>query len=256
MRLLFVIFFSFSTPLFSGCWWEEEDVRAPISEGLTPQGLFLKAKELSEQGAYDEAIKTFRNLQAAYPSSKYALQSKIEIPYLLYNREKYDEAIDELNEYIKFYPDDLSSPYAYFLRGLISEHKSKSILDEYITDNAQRDVSSVKESLNYYLALINKFPKSEYSTEALSKLVILRNVLARHELFVAIFYTKREAYIASINRCKYIIEKFPNTPSVPAALHLIAYNYDKINAPKLAEDARKVLKVSYPKYTQHYTLED
>ena len=256
MRLLFVIFFSFSTLFFSGCWWQEEDVRELISEGLTPKGLFSKGKELSDQGAYDEAIKTFRKLQAAYPSSKFALQSKIEIPYLQYKREKYDEAIDELNEYIKFYPNDLSSPYAYYLRGLISEEKSKSILDDFITDNAQRDVSSVKNSLNYYLDLINKFPKSEYSNEALSKLVALRNTLARHELFVAIFYTKREAYIASINRCKYIIEKFPNTPSVPAALHLIAHNYDKINAPKLAEDTRRVLKASYPKYTPHYSLED
>ena len=61
---------------------------------------------------------------------------------------------------------------------------------------------------------------------------------------------------ASINRCKYIIEKFPNTPSVPAALHLIAHNYDKINALKLAEDSRRVLKASYPKYTPHYSLED
>ena len=256
MNFLFVIFLSFSLLFVSGCFWDETEIRGPISEGLTPQGLFLKAKELQDEGAYDEAIKTFRNLQAAYPSSKYALQSKIEIPYLQYKREKYDEAIDGLNDYIKFYPNDLSSPYAYFLRGLISEEKSKSILDEYITDNAQRDVSSVKNSLNYYLDLINKFPKSEYSSEALSKLVILRNTLARHELFVAIFYSKEEAYIASISRCKYIIEKFPNTPSVPAALHLIAHNYEKINEPKLAEDARRVLKASYPKYTPHYSLED
>jgi len=255
MRFLFVIFFTLSTLFLNGCFWEE-DIRGPISEGLTPQGLFLKAKELENQGAYDEAIKTFRNLQAAYPSSKYALQSKIEIPYLQYKREKYDEAIDELNEYIKFYPNDLSTPYAYYLRGLISEEKSKSILDDYITDNAQRDVSSVKDSLNYYLDLIDKFPKTEYATEALSKLVILRNILARHELFVAIFYTKKEAYIASINRCKYIIEKFPNTPSVPAALHLIAHNYDIIKESKLAEDARRVLKASYPTYTPHYSLED
>jgi len=111
-------------------------------------------------------------------------------------------------------------------------------------------------AMNYYLALMDKFPNTEYAIESKAKLVTLRNILARHELFVAIFYTKKEAYIASINRCKYIIEKFPNTPSVPAALHLIAHNYDKINAPKLAEDSRRVLKVSYPKYTPHYSLED
>jgi outer membrane protein assembly factor BamD len=110
--------------------------------------------------------------------------------------------------------------------------------------------------MNYYLGLIDKFPDSEYAIESKAKLVILRNILSRHELFIAIFYSKQDAFISSIKRCKYIIEKFPNTPSVPAALHLIAHNYDKINAPKLAEDARRVLKASYPKYTPHYSLED
>ena len=256
MRFIFVIFFSFSTLFMSGCWWEEEEVRGPISEGLSPKGLFDKAQEFRDQGALDEAIKTYETLQAAYPSSKYAIQSKLEIPYALYKRERYDEAIDSLNDYIKIYPNHFSTPYAYYLRGVIAEDKSKSILDDFITDNAQRDISSVKNAMNYYLGLIDKFPDSEYAIESKSKLVKLRNILSRHELFIAIFYSKQDAFIASINRCKYIIEKFPNTPSVPAALHLIAYNYDKINAPKLAEDARRVLKASYPKYTPHYSLED
>ncbi len=256
MRFLFVIFFSFSTLFMSGCWWEEEEVRGPISDGLSPKALFNKAQEFRDQGALDEAIKTYEQLQAAYPSSKYSMQSKLETPYALYKRERYDEAIDKLNDFIKIYPNHFSTPYAFYLRGIIAEDKSKSILDEFITDNAQRDVSSVKNAMNYYLALMDKFPNTEYAIESKAKLVTLRNILARHELFVAIFYAKKEAYIASINRCKYIIEKFPNTPSVPAALHLIAHNYDKINAPKLAEDSRRVLKASYPKYTPHYSLED
>jgi len=256
MRFLFVFFFSFSTLLVSGCWWEEEEIRGPISDGLTPKGLFLKANESLDAGAVDEAIKIFEKLQAAYPSSKYALQSKLEIPYALYKRERYDEAIDKLNDFIKIYPNHTSTPYAFYLRGFIAEEKSKSILDDFLTDVAQRDISSVENSINYFLALVDKFPESEYASEAKSRLVSLRNILARHELFIAIFYTKKQAYLASINRCKFIIEKFPNSPSVPAALHLIAHNYDEINAPKLAEDARRVLHASYPKYTPHYSLED
>ena len=62
--------------------------------------------------------------------------------------------------------------------------------------------------------------------------------------------------ISAINRGKYIIEKYPNTPSVPAALHLMAHNYDVISANTLAKDARRVLKKSYPLYTPHYSLEN
>lgn len=239
-----------------GCWWEEEKKRESITKGWSPKTFFEKAKEQVSAGTIDEAISLFEQLQAAYPGSKYALQSKLEIAYALYKSEDYDLAIDHLNSYIKLYPDHFSTPYAYYLRGVVSEDKSRSILDEFITDSAQRDVQSVRDAFNYYLALIDKFPKTEYAEEAKSRLIVLRNILARHELFVAIFYTKKDANIAAINRCKYIIEKYPNTPSVPAALHLMAHNYDIINAPNLAKDARRVLKASYPQYTPHYTLED
>ncbi|KAA0445908.1 MAG: outer membrane protein assembly factor BamD, partial [Candidatus Thioglobus sp.] len=159
-----------------------------------------------------------------------------------------------LNDYIKLYPQHFSTPYAYYFRGVISEDKSRSFLDGYLTDNAQRDIDSVRDAFNYYLALIGKFPDSEYSEEAKTRLVILRNILARHELFVSIYYTKRGANIAAINRAKYIISNFPNTPSVPAALHLMAHNYDIVSMQKLSKDTRRVLKNSYPTYQPHYTL--
>jgi len=257
MRFLFIIFFSFANLILSGCWFDkEEEVRESITSGLSPKTLFNDAKQRIEEGAYDEATKIFNVIEASYPSSKYAIQSKLELIYMLYKRERYDDAINNANEFLELYPNHFSTPYVYFIRGVISETKSKSILDGIYTDNAQRDIQSVKDALNYFILLLKKYPNTKYAEEVQNRLVTLRNILARHELYVAIFYTKNDGYIAAINRCKYIIEKFPNTPSVPAALHLIAYNYDKINAPKLAEDARKVLKVSYPKYTQHYTLED
>jgi len=256
MRFISVIIFSFYVFFLAGCFLESENERESITLGLTPKGMYSLAQQSVDGGALEEAIRILEQLQAAYPSSKYSLQSKIDVAYYLFKRERYDESIDKLNDYIKMYPDHFTSPYAYYLRGLVSENKSKSILDEILTDNAQRDVTSVKNAFNYYMQLIDKFPESKYSDEAKSKLIILRNALSRHELFVAIFYTKNDAHIAAINRCKYIIEKFPNTPSVPAALHLIAHNYDKINMPKLAEDARRVLKASYPKYIPHYSLED
>lgn len=244
------------TLFLGGCFWEEEKKRESITKGWSPKTFFNQAKEQVSAGSMDKAIELFEQLQAAYPGSKYALQSKLEIAYALYKSEDYDPAIDRLNGYIKLYPNHFSTPYAYYLRGVISEDKSRSILDDYITDNAQRDVNSVRDAFNYYLALIDKFPKTEYTEEAKTRLIVLRNILSRHELFVAIYYTRKGANIAAINRSKYIIEKYPNTPSVPAALHLMAYNYDIINTPILATDARRVLKQSYPLYTPHYSLEN
>lgn len=250
-RILALIL-SLSVLLLNGCFWETKEKREAITKGWSPKTFFEQAQDTD---SVEQKIELHEQLQAAYPGSKYALQSKLEVAYTLYKDEEHNKAIKHLNNYIRLYPEHFSTPYAYYLRGIISEDKSRSILDEFITDNAQRDVKSVRDALNYYLALIEKFPKTEYSSEAKSRLVILRNILARHELFVAIFYTRKNANIAAINRAKFILEKYLNTPSVPAALHLMARNYDAIGATRLAADARRVLKKSYPLYTPHYTLE-
>jgi len=239
----------------SGCLWEEE-VRDSITGYQTPKEIFNEGMLELDGGQVDNAIKLFERLRAAYPASKYSLQSRLETIYALHEKERFDEAIDMSNDFIKLFPNHFSTPYAYYLKGISSENKSKSILDDYITDNAERDTSSVKTSLDYYLELINKFPNSQYATEAKDRLVIIRNILARHELVIAIFYAKKEAYLAAINRCKFIINNYPNTPSVPAALHLLSYSYEKINAKTLANDAKRVLNESYPRYRPHYTLDN
>lgn len=240
--------------LLSGCFWNTDTKRESITKGWSPKTFFEQAKDEAKSGSTEKAVALYNQLQAAYPSSKYALQSKLEVAYAFYKDEEYDSAIKHLNAFIKLYPRHVSTPYAYYLRGIIAQSKSHSILDEYLTDNAQRDIGSVRDAFQYYLALIDRFPKSEYAQEAKTRLISLRNILSRHELFVAIYYTKKQANIAAINRAKFIIEKYPNTPSVPAALHLMAHNYDKIKLTTLAQDARRVLKHSYPLYTPHYSL--
>lgn len=240
--------------VLNSCWWSSETQRESITKGWSPKTFFTEAKEEMSSGSTEKAIKLFEQLQAAYPGSKYALQAKLEIAYGLFQDEEHEKAIGHLNNYISLYPEHFSTPYAYYLRGVISADKSKSFLDDFITDNAERDIKSVKNALRYYLALIDKFPQNKYAEEAKNSLLVLRNILSRHELFVAIFYTNKKASIAAINRAKYIIETYPNSPSVPAALHLMAYNYDLIGATDLARDTRRVLQKSYPLYTPHYSL--
>ena len=104
------------------------------------------------------------------------------------------------------------------------------------------------------MELINTFPNSKYSEDSSKKLPGLMNILARHELYVAIYYTKIGSHIAAINRSKFIIENYPNSSSIPDSLHLMAYNYNEINANQLAIDVRLILSSSYPNYSPNYSI--
>ena len=233
----------------------DKNARGPVADGLTPKTLYERAEDKFSSGSIEQGIEQLEVILAAYPGSKYAIQARLDIAYNLFKRKKYNRAILELDEFIERYPTLPSTSYAYYLRAIIAEEKSASILDKIITDSAQRDVQSVRDAYNYFSLLIDTFPNSKYSEEASKKLVVLKNILARHEFYIALYYTNNGSHIAAINRSKYIIEHYPNSPIVADGLHLIAHNYDAINAKELAKDARTVLYASYPKYSPNYKID-
>ena len=248
---ILLLFFLTGCSLFG----DGKEKRGPVADGLTPKALYELAEEKFSAGSSEQGIEQLKVILAAYPGSKYAIQARLDIAYNLFKRKKYNRAILELNEFIKRYPTLPSTPYAYYLRGIIAEEKSASILDDIITDSAQRDVQSVHDAYKYFSLLIDIFPDSKYSEEATKKLVLLKNILARHEFYVALYYTNNGSHIAAINRSKYIIEHYPNSPSIADALHLMAHNYNSIDAKKLAQDARTVLYASYPNYSPKYKID-
>ena len=245
-----VLFFLVGCSPFGG----DKESRKLVAKGLTPKTLYEQAEDMVDAGSIDQAIAQYQIILSSYPGSKYAIQARLDIAYNLYKRKKYTRAIIELDKFIDKYPDLQSTPYAYYLKGVVSEAKSSSIIDKLVTDSAQRDVESIRNAYGYYMDLINTFPNSKYSEDASNKLLGLRNTLARHEFYVALYYARIGSHIASINRSKFIIENYPNSLSIPNSLHLMAYNYDIINAIQLASDVRKILSSSYPSYSPNYSI--
>ena len=248
---LTALFFLVGCSPFGG----DKEARKLVAKGLTPKTLYGQAEDMVDAGSIDQAIEQYQIILSSYPGSKYAIQARLDIAYNLYKRKKYSRAIIELDKFIEKYPDLQSTPYAYYLKGVVAEDKSSSILDNIVTDSAQRDVESVREAYSYFVDLIDTFPNSKYANEASTKLTKLVNILARHELYVAIYYTKIGSHIAAINRSKFIIENYPNSSSIPDGLDLMANNYDSISAVKLAADTRKVLSSSYPNYSPNYSID-
>ena len=249
--LLFAFIF-----MLSGCssFNGDKDARRLVANGLSSKALYELAEQKVNAGSISQGIKQYKTILESYPGSKYAIQARLDIAYNLYKQKKYNLSIRELDQFIEKYPNLPSTPYAYYLKGVVAEAKSSSILDNSVTDSAQRDVDSIRDSYRYYMDLIKTFPNSKYSEDASTKLLGLRSTLARHEFYIALYYTGIGSHIAAINRSKFIIENYPKSPSIPNSLHLMAYNYEEINAIKLASDVRQILSTSYPNYSPNYSI--
>ena len=255
IKLLILIFSSLFFLIGCSPFGGEDKTIKTIADGLSPKTLYNEAEDMVDAGSIDQAIKQYQVIMASYPGSKYAIQARLDISYNLYKRKKYNRAIIELNQFIEKYPNLPSTPYAYYLKGVIAEDKSSSILDNFVTDSSQRDVQSVRDAYKYYVELIKVFPNSKYADDASNKLAGLTNILAKHELYVALYYTNIGSHIAALNRIKFIIENYPNSSSIPDGLNLMAQNYDEINAKKLANDTRKILTLNYPNYSSNYSVD-
>ena len=84
-------------------------------------------------------------------------------------------------------------------------------------------------------------------------MVRMRNMLARHEIHVANYYFRRGAYMAALNRGRYVVENFPQTPAVADGLAVMVQGYMLLGLDELAQDSLDILVLNYP---NHPSLDD
>lgn len=227
----------------SGCSTISSLVEKPDEEKKV-EDFYEDATEAFENQQWDVAIENYEKLKAYFPYGSYAEQSYLELAYSYYRYDEPESAIRELEEFIRLYPRHGELAYAFYLRALAADSITRSWLDSFLTDPASRDTKSADRAYGYYVELINRFPNSKYAQQAAKRLLVLRNQMARHEIQVANFYMKREAYLASANRAKRVLEQYPNAAVTGEALQVLAFSYDKLGMTQNRDDVLKVYELN------------
>ncbi len=156
--------------------------------------------------------------------------------FSLYAINFFDQAIDNLDRYLKTYPSDKNVIYAEYLKAIVYYEQ---IRDE------KKDLKPLIEADKNIDYFIDKYPNSEYATDLKFKKDLIQNQLAAKELFVAKYYISTQKWIPAINRLKIIVEKFDQTIFIEEALHrLVEVNYH-IGLNEEAENYAKILGYNY-----------
>lgn len=232
-----------SALLFSGCASSPDD-QDDISK-WSAKKLYDEAKEAMEATDYETAIQNLETLEAKYPFGEYTEQAQLDTAYAYYKFNEYESAIAAADRFIKLHPRHPNVDYAYYLRGLVSASKKDDPLNTLISqDSSLRDPASTQKAYDYFSELVKKFPHSRYSTDAILRMGHLKNTLALYEINVANYYMNRKAYIAAINRAKYVVENYPTTPASRMAVKILVEGYEKLGMTELAKDARRVMELN------------
>ena len=228
-----------------GSFFEEKD----STVGLTASQLYAQGKEFLDAADFNNAIKLFEILEARYPFGKYSTQAMLDISYAYYASNQKDEAIIEINRFIRLYPNHPNVSYAYYLRALSNFDKDANIISRFFGHDPSRyDVTDLKNSFNDFTTVVNKFPDSKYADDSINRLRYIKNQIARNELYIAKYYDKRSANIAAIERVKYMLENYGGTPSSEEGLVILVKNYNDLKLYDLAYDSARVLKKNFPDY--------
>ncbi|WP_163558495.1 outer membrane protein assembly factor BamD [Halomonas sp. NO4] len=226
---------------------EEADEFAGVAE----RELYEEAREALEDGRYTTAISRLEAIDTRFPFGNHAEQAQLELIYAYYETGDWEATRAAANRFIRLHPSHPRADYALYLRGLAAWQAGRFSLERLrLIDISKRDLGASRDAYTDFRELINRYPDSEYAPDAEQRLVYLRNVLARHELHVADFYLRKGAYLAAVERGRWVIEKYPESQATRDALAMMVEGYLGLDMRDRAREVLNVLIDNAPRHEQ------
>jgi outer membrane protein assembly factor BamD len=191
-----------STVLLSNCGSTKEAVT------LTAEDLFLKAKELFDDGNYLEAINQFTVITLQYQGSSRAAEAQY---YLGECRFKRGEFLLAIYEYSTLRRNMPASP-------LVADAQYKIGMCYYnLSPKVSLDQQYTKKAIDEFQTFVEYYPSNPLAVEADAKIKELTNRLAEKAYQTAQLYTTLEYYKAAQFYYDDVIEKYHDTQYAPLA---------------------------------------
>ncbi len=173
------------------------------------------------------AVKKFNEAELLFPQSKWAPRSALMSAYAYYDYSFYNDAIDEVDRFLKTYPNSKRKDYAHYLKAMSFYNQ---IVDE------KKDLGPILEAKQNFQFIITEYPESEYAMDASFKLELIEEILAAKEMHIGRFYLKKEKWIPAINRFKKVIKDYDRSIYAEEALHRLVEVHYRIG---LLEESKK-----------------
>ena len=240
--IIFVILTSCSSDNKKISIIEENDLELQMIDA------YKEGYEELEKGDVIYAAKKFNEAELLYPQSKWASKAVLLSAYAYYSQNYYDRSIQELERFIKKYPNHKNMDYAYFLLAMCYY---ENIIDE------KKDLEPLLLSKQKFEFILKNYPDTDFAQDAKFKIGLIQDVLASKEMYIGKYYLKKEKWVAAINRFKTILNKYETTIYVEEALHrLVETNY-KIGLEDEAKKYANLLGYNYQSsqwYEQSYKV--
>jgi outer membrane protein assembly factor BamD len=197
--------------------------------------------EALESKNFIEAEKYFEYVRSKYPYLEAAKEAELLLGDTDYERDKFLEARDRYQNFVKAHPAHAKADYAAFRAALTHYREIPS--DLFILPPAyEKDQAEVVNTVKAMNEFARQYPNSKYVAEAKRYSEEARKRLAQHELYVAGFYRKREKWGAVIGRLNTVVETYSGLGFDEEALFGLHEAYTKLGDQQRAQETlRKII---------------
>ena len=228
--LLFVIFASCSKEKINESVIKEKSLDGQVLEAYS-EGL-----DSLKGGDVLFAAKKFNEAEMLFPQSEWAPKSALMAAYSYYSQDYLEDAIAELDRFLRVYPLSKDRDYALYL--LANAHYEK-IIDE------TKDLQSILLAKKNFNRVLKQFPQTEYALDSEFKLDLINDILASKEMYIGRYYFDQKKWIPAINRFRTVVDDYDTTIYVEEALHRLVEVHYTIGLNKEAEKYAQILGYNY-----------
>ncbi len=231
-------FLLFLIVLLFGCSKKEENKIIIKEADLELQMIdsYKRGVEALEKGDGLTAAKKFVEAELLFPQSEWAPKSALMAAYSYYFIDNYEDAINEIELYLKKYPKDERISYANFLLAMCYY---QSIVDE------KKDLKPLLKARDKFIYVVKNYPNTDFALDAKFKLDLIKEILASKEMYLGNYYIQKKKWIPAINRYKNVINEYDTTIYVEEALHRLVELHYKIGLENEAKKYAQLLGYNY-----------
>lgn len=181
-----------------------------IKDSNSAEAAFKAAQQYEKDERYEDAIIKYKEVQNKHPYSRYAVEAKIHIADIQYQKESFIESQNSYQLVKDLHPKHERIDYVTFRLAMSYFKQLPGTID--------RDLTQAGKAILYFDEVMTSYSTSQYAKEALERKNEALRMLADKEKYIADFYFKRDMYDSAFKRYEKILKTYPTVGLELAAL--------------------------------------
>lgn len=192
--------------------------RATLTYTEDARAGYFEAMDAFKARNWEDARVLFGEVKKLFSYTRYARLAELRLADIDFEQAKFSDAVTGYRSFVQNHRADRDVEYA---RYRISKSLFKDIEDSFVLPPAEeRDQSTTAEAYRDLRNFLSDYPRTRYLPDVKYMHDVVLQRLVRHELYVARYYLREEAFDATVARIDYALSKYPGSGLDPEALVL------------------------------------